>query len=163
MFFISDFVLKCIGEEAKFEGIRLLFDILQQPLLNKQVNKKTSNHKFMYTGIKCQKQQVIKTNLISLINTWWSLFLCRCRQNCWFKLIDCQSVPSRLPATGRPPSSWGLPRSHCKHAHSFNCRVSPWDDTSFTKHIQEYPLYYTYAFYKIIKGVSNVQNRFFEC
>lgn len=33
----SDFVGKCIGEEAKYEGIRLLFDGLQQPLLNKQV------------------------------------------------------------------------------------------------------------------------------
>lgn len=35
---LSDFVVKCIGEEAKYEGIRLLFDGLQQPLLNKQVN-----------------------------------------------------------------------------------------------------------------------------
>uniref|UniRef100_A0A671UMA9 Sorting nexin 14 n=1 Tax=Sparus aurata TaxID=8175 RepID=A0A671UMA9_SPAAU len=37
MKYLPDFVLKCIGEEAKFEGIRLLFDILQQPLLNKQM------------------------------------------------------------------------------------------------------------------------------
>ncbi|KAF2987239.1 hypothetical protein EK904_000050 [Melospiza melodia maxima] len=28
---------KCIGEEAKYEGIRLLFDGLQQPVLNKQL------------------------------------------------------------------------------------------------------------------------------
>lgn len=41
---ISDFVGKCIGEDAKYEGIRLLFDGFQQPLLNKQVNRKTSNH-----------------------------------------------------------------------------------------------------------------------
>lgn len=34
-----DFLGKCIGEEAKFEGVRLLFDGLQQPVLNKQVNK----------------------------------------------------------------------------------------------------------------------------
>ncbi|KAF6723222.1 Sorting nexin-14 [Oryzias melastigma] len=31
------FVGKCIGEEAKHEGVRLLFDALQQPLLNKQM------------------------------------------------------------------------------------------------------------------------------
>lgn len=34
---ISDVVTKCIGEEAKYDGIQLLFDGLQQPLLNKQV------------------------------------------------------------------------------------------------------------------------------
>lgn len=38
---ISDLVVKYIGEEAKYEGIRLLFDGLQQPLLNKQVHKHT--------------------------------------------------------------------------------------------------------------------------
>lgn len=32
-----DFLGKCIGEEAKYEGVRLLFDGLQQPVLNKQV------------------------------------------------------------------------------------------------------------------------------
>lgn len=37
----SDFVAKCVGEEAKYEGIRLLFDGLQQPLLNKQVLRNT--------------------------------------------------------------------------------------------------------------------------
>lgn len=36
--FCSDFVGKCIGEEAKYEGVRLLFDGLQQPVLNKQVH-----------------------------------------------------------------------------------------------------------------------------
>ena len=30
-------MVKCIGEEAKFEGIKLLFEGFQQPLLNKQV------------------------------------------------------------------------------------------------------------------------------
>uniref|UniRef100_A0A667YRU9 Sorting nexin 14 n=1 Tax=Myripristis murdjan TaxID=586833 RepID=A0A667YRU9_9TELE len=37
MKYLPDFVGKCIGEEAKYEGIRLLFDGFQQPLLNKQV------------------------------------------------------------------------------------------------------------------------------
>ncbi|XP_041661146.1 sorting nexin-14 isoform X3 [Cheilinus undulatus] len=37
MKYLPDFVVKCIGEEAKYEGIRLLFDGLQQPLLNKQM------------------------------------------------------------------------------------------------------------------------------
>ncbi|XP_069028681.1 sorting nexin-14-like isoform X2 [Embiotoca jacksoni] len=37
MKYLPDFVGKCIGEEAKFEGIQLLFDGLQQPLLNKQM------------------------------------------------------------------------------------------------------------------------------
>uniref|UniRef100_A0A3P9LMV0 PX domain-containing protein n=1 Tax=Oryzias latipes TaxID=8090 RepID=A0A3P9LMV0_ORYLA len=35
--YLPDFVGKCIGEEAKHDGVRLLFDALQQPLLNKQV------------------------------------------------------------------------------------------------------------------------------
>ncbi|KAI4905463.1 hypothetical protein NFI96_028099 [Prochilodus magdalenae] len=35
--YIPDFLGKCIGEDAKYEGIRLLFDGLQQPVLNKQV------------------------------------------------------------------------------------------------------------------------------
>ncbi|XP_056219234.1 sorting nexin-14-like isoform X2 [Seriola aureovittata] len=37
MKYLPDFVGKCIGEEAKYEGIRLLFDGFQQPLLNKQM------------------------------------------------------------------------------------------------------------------------------
>ncbi|KAK2855848.1 hypothetical protein Q5P01_004583 [Channa striata] len=37
MKYLPDFVGKCIGEEAKYEGIRLLFDGIQQPLLNKQM------------------------------------------------------------------------------------------------------------------------------
>ena len=32
-----DLIVKCIGEEAKYESIRLLFEGLQQPVLNKQV------------------------------------------------------------------------------------------------------------------------------
>uniref|UniRef100_A0A669BCW4 Sorting nexin 14 n=1 Tax=Oreochromis niloticus TaxID=8128 RepID=A0A669BCW4_ORENI len=38
MKYLPDFVVKCIGEESKYEGIQLLFDSFQQPLLNKQVN-----------------------------------------------------------------------------------------------------------------------------
>ncbi|KAL2306683.1 hypothetical protein Nmel_004613 [Mimus melanotis] len=37
MRYIPDLIGKCIGEEAKYEGIRLLFDGLQQPVLNKQL------------------------------------------------------------------------------------------------------------------------------
>lgn len=37
MRYIPDFLGKCIGEEAKYEGVRLLFDGLQQPVLNKQL------------------------------------------------------------------------------------------------------------------------------
>uniref|UniRef100_A0AAQ4QYT2 Sorting nexin 14 n=1 Tax=Gasterosteus aculeatus aculeatus TaxID=481459 RepID=A0AAQ4QYT2_GASAC len=32
-----DFVEKCVGQEAKYEGIRLLFESFQQPVLNKQM------------------------------------------------------------------------------------------------------------------------------
>lgn len=35
---LLDLLGKCIGEEAKYEGIKLLFDGLQQPVLNKQVS-----------------------------------------------------------------------------------------------------------------------------
>ncbi|XP_061599660.1 sorting nexin-14-like isoform X2 [Cololabis saira] len=37
MSYIPDFLGKCIGEEARYEGVRLLFDGLQQPVLNKQL------------------------------------------------------------------------------------------------------------------------------
>ncbi|XP_023695069.2 sorting nexin-14-like isoform X3 [Paramormyrops kingsleyae] len=37
MRYVPDFLGKCIGEEAKYEGVRLLFDGLQQPVLNKQL------------------------------------------------------------------------------------------------------------------------------
>ncbi|CAL8312137.1 unnamed protein product [Lota lota] len=38
MKYLPDVVEKCIGKENKYEGIRLLFDGLQQPLLNKQMS-----------------------------------------------------------------------------------------------------------------------------
>ncbi|XP_063773033.1 sorting nexin-14 isoform X3 [Pseudophryne corroboree] len=38
MSYIPDLIGKCIGDEAKYEGIRLLFDCLQQPVLNKQLS-----------------------------------------------------------------------------------------------------------------------------
>nr|XP_023990899.1 sorting nexin-14-like isoform X7 [Salvelinus alpinus] len=37
MKYIPEFLGKCIGEEARYEGVRLLFDGLQQPVLNKQL------------------------------------------------------------------------------------------------------------------------------
>ncbi|KAM9267831.1 sorting nexin-14 isoform 3-T3 [Cariama cristata] len=37
MRYLPDLIGKCIGEEAKYEGIRLLFDGMQQPVLNKQL------------------------------------------------------------------------------------------------------------------------------
>uniref|UniRef100_A0A7N8XBZ5 Sorting nexin 14 n=1 Tax=Mastacembelus armatus TaxID=205130 RepID=A0A7N8XBZ5_9TELE len=37
MSYIPDLLTKCIGEEAKYEGVRFLFDGLQQPILNKQL------------------------------------------------------------------------------------------------------------------------------
>uniref|UniRef100_A0A3B3HC49 Sorting nexin-14 n=1 Tax=Oryzias latipes TaxID=8090 RepID=A0A3B3HC49_ORYLA len=37
MNYIPDVLGKCIGEDAKYEGVRLLFDCLQQPVLNKQL------------------------------------------------------------------------------------------------------------------------------
>ncbi|XP_072218024.1 sorting nexin-14-like isoform X1 [Leuresthes tenuis] len=35
--YLPDFVEKLIGEDSKYEGVQLLFDALQQPLLNKQM------------------------------------------------------------------------------------------------------------------------------
>ncbi|KAL6055563.1 hypothetical protein STEG23_020545, partial [Scotinomys teguina] len=37
MNYIPDLIVKCIGEETKYGSIRLLFDALQQPVLNKQL------------------------------------------------------------------------------------------------------------------------------
>ncbi|XP_033979721.1 sorting nexin-14-like isoform X1 [Trematomus bernacchii] len=37
MNYLPDFVVKCIGPDSKFEGVRLLFDGFQQPVLNKQM------------------------------------------------------------------------------------------------------------------------------
>lgn len=36
---VSESVVRFIGGDAKYEGVRLLFDGLQQPLLNKQVRR----------------------------------------------------------------------------------------------------------------------------
>lgn len=57
---ISDFVVKCIGEESKYEGIQLLFDSFQQPLLNKQVNSRSPNPRFSsaFTRASCMFRQV---------------------------------------------------------------------------------------------------------
>uniref|UniRef100_A0A3P8QA13 Sorting nexin-14 n=1 Tax=Astatotilapia calliptera TaxID=8154 RepID=A0A3P8QA13_ASTCA len=64
MSYIPDFLGKCIGEEAKYEGVRLLFDGLQQPVLNKQLTyvlldiviqelfpelNKVNTYKFLFT------------------------------------------------------------------------------------------------------------------
>uniref|UniRef100_A0A5F9C3P0 Sorting nexin-14 n=1 Tax=Oryctolagus cuniculus TaxID=9986 RepID=A0A5F9C3P0_RABIT len=48
MNYIPDLIVKCIGEETKYESIRLLFDALQQPVLNKQV--KTVNTSIQVLG-----------------------------------------------------------------------------------------------------------------
>ncbi|XP_068454795.1 sorting nexin-14-like isoform X2 [Clinocottus analis] len=37
MNYLPDVVMKCIGQEAKYDGVRLLFDGFQQPVLNKQM------------------------------------------------------------------------------------------------------------------------------
>ncbi|XP_073708846.1 sorting nexin-14 [Garra rufa] len=37
MNYLPDLVGKCIGEEAKYEGVKMLFNAIQQPLLNKQI------------------------------------------------------------------------------------------------------------------------------
>ncbi|XP_063757865.1 sorting nexin-14-like isoform X2 [Eleginops maclovinus] len=37
MNYLPDFVVKCIGQESKYEGVRLLFEGFQQPVLNKQM------------------------------------------------------------------------------------------------------------------------------
>ncbi|XP_034383225.1 sorting nexin-14 isoform X1 [Cyclopterus lumpus] len=37
MNYLPDLVAKCIGQEAKYAGVRLLFDGFQQPVLNKQM------------------------------------------------------------------------------------------------------------------------------
>ncbi|XP_067239667.1 sorting nexin-14 isoform X4 [Chanodichthys erythropterus] len=37
MNYLPDLIGKCIGEEAKYEGIKMLFNAIQQPLLNKQM------------------------------------------------------------------------------------------------------------------------------
>ncbi|KAK7133557.1 hypothetical protein R3I94_015438 [Phoxinus phoxinus] len=37
MKYLPDLVGKCIGDEAKYEGVKMLFNAIQQPLLNKQM------------------------------------------------------------------------------------------------------------------------------
>uniref|UniRef100_A0A8C1V4G7 Sorting nexin 14 n=1 Tax=Cyprinus carpio TaxID=7962 RepID=A0A8C1V4G7_CYPCA len=37
MNYLPDLVGKCVGEEAKYEGVKMLFNGIQQPLLNKQM------------------------------------------------------------------------------------------------------------------------------
>ncbi|XP_026089723.1 sorting nexin-14-like isoform X3 [Carassius auratus] len=37
MNYLPELFGKCIGEEAKYEGVKMLFDAIQQPLLNKQM------------------------------------------------------------------------------------------------------------------------------
>nr|XP_005160372.1 sorting nexin-14 isoform X1 [Danio rerio] len=37
MNYLPDIVGKCIGEEAKYDGVKMLFNTIQQPLLNKQM------------------------------------------------------------------------------------------------------------------------------
>ncbi|XP_067272865.1 sorting nexin-14 isoform X1 [Pseudorasbora parva] len=37
MNYLPDLVGKCIGEEARYEGVKMLFNAIQQPLLNKQM------------------------------------------------------------------------------------------------------------------------------
>uniref|UniRef100_A0A8C2E5X0 Sorting nexin 14 n=1 Tax=Cyprinus carpio TaxID=7962 RepID=A0A8C2E5X0_CYPCA len=37
MNYLPDLVGKCVGEEAKYEGVKMLFNAIQQPLLNKQM------------------------------------------------------------------------------------------------------------------------------
>uniref|UniRef100_A0A3Q1BLQ6 PX domain-containing protein n=1 Tax=Amphiprion ocellaris TaxID=80972 RepID=A0A3Q1BLQ6_AMPOC len=54
MKYLPDFVGKCIGEEAKYEGIQLLFDGLQQPLLNKQVNIPTYGKNGLHQSVETE-------------------------------------------------------------------------------------------------------------
>lgn len=49
--FFADLIGKCIGEDAKYEGIRLLFDGLQQPVLNKQVGSIEHPKHLLYLGV----------------------------------------------------------------------------------------------------------------
>lgn len=48
---------KCIGEDAKYEGVRLLFDGLQQPVLNKQVH--TCTHTLTNTHTNSSASRVV--------------------------------------------------------------------------------------------------------
>uniref|UniRef100_A0A668U5N1 Sorting nexin 14 n=1 Tax=Oreochromis aureus TaxID=47969 RepID=A0A668U5N1_OREAU len=65
MSYIPDFLGKCIGEEAKYEGVRLLFDGLQQPVLNKQLT-------YVLLDIIIQElfPELNKVNIYSSLNSW---------------------------------------------------------------------------------------------
>lgn len=54
--YLSDFLGKCMGEEAKYEGTCLLFDGLQQPVLNKQVGN--ARGRPVQTNLSCLLQPV---------------------------------------------------------------------------------------------------------
>ncbi|XP_033935548.1 sorting nexin-14-like isoform X2 [Pseudochaenichthys georgianus] len=44
MDYLPDVVVRCFGQDSKYEGVRLLFDGFQQPVLNKQANKQIHKH-----------------------------------------------------------------------------------------------------------------------
>ena len=48
-------------------------------------------------------------------------------------LAGSKLVLSRWDSPLPPPG--GVPRCHCRHTHSFNCMVSPWDGASLTNSI----------------------------
>ncbi|XP_062323344.1 sorting nexin-14 isoform X2 [Osmerus eperlanus] len=67
MRYLPDIVVKCIGEEAKFEGIKLLFEGFQQPLLNKQMT-------YVLLDIAIQElfPELNKTGRQSESTDWWT-------------------------------------------------------------------------------------------
>ncbi|XP_067098506.1 sorting nexin-14 isoform X3 [Osmerus mordax] len=64
---LRDIVVKCIGEEAQFEGIKLLFEGFQQPLLNKQMT-------YVLLDIAIQElfPELNKTGRQSESTDWWT-------------------------------------------------------------------------------------------
>ncbi|NXX46542.1 SNX14 protein, partial [Tricholaema leucomelas] len=67
MKYIPDLIGKCIGEEAKYEGIRLLFDGMQQPVLNKQLT-----YVLLDIGIQELFPELSKVGASSLLKScWW--------------------------------------------------------------------------------------------
>ncbi|XP_067098504.1 sorting nexin-14 isoform X1 [Osmerus mordax] len=67
MRYLPDIVVKCIGEEAQFEGIKLLFEGFQQPLLNKQMT-------YVLLDIAIQElfPELNKTGRQSESTDWWT-------------------------------------------------------------------------------------------
>ncbi|XP_046877125.1 sorting nexin-14 isoform X2 [Hypomesus transpacificus] len=67
MRYLPDIVVKCIGEEAKFEGIKLLFEGFQQPMLNKQMT-------YVLLDIAIQElfPELNKTGGQSESTDWWT-------------------------------------------------------------------------------------------